>query len=236
MKVLIYGGRGGLGSALVSHFKKEGGCHVISVDLFANDTADENVTVDPKDDVVVQEQKILESVGKLLGAEKLDAILNMAGGWAGGSSGSEDMVKNADLMWKQSVWSSAITARLAHKFLATGGLVVLPGAEPAQSADGTPGMIGYGMAKAAVHQLTRSLAADPTLPEGTRVYSTLPITLDTPMNRKFMPDADHSAWTPLSFVAELMHKWTSDPTSRPAKNGALVVLKTTNGKTELKLL
>ena len=77
------------------------------------------------------------------------------GGWAGGSSGSEDMVKNADLMWKQSVWSSAITARLAHKFLATGGLVVLPGAEPAQSVDGTPGMIGYGMAKAAVHQLTR---------------------------------------------------------------------------------
>ena len=77
------------------------------------------------------------------------------GGWAGGTSGSEDMVKNADLMWKQSVWSSAITARLAHKFLATGGLVVLPGAEPAQSVDGTPGMIGYGMAKAAVHQLTR---------------------------------------------------------------------------------
>ena len=62
--------------------------------------------------------------------------------------------------------------------------------------------------------LPRSLAADPTLPDGTRVYSTLPITLDTPMNRKFMPDADHSAWTPLSFVAELMHKWTSDPTSR----------------------
>ena len=52
---------------------------MISVDLFANDTADENVTVDPKDDVVVQEQKILESVGRLLGAEKLDAILNMAG-------------------------------------------------------------------------------------------------------------------------------------------------------------
>ena len=52
---------------------------MISVDLFANDTADENVTVDPKDDVVVQEQKILESVGKLHGAEKLDAILNMAG-------------------------------------------------------------------------------------------------------------------------------------------------------------
>ena len=64
------------------------------------------------------------------------------------------MVKNADLMWKQSVWSSLITARLAAKFLAEDSLVVLPGAQPAQ-AGGTPGMIGYGMAKAAVHQLTK---------------------------------------------------------------------------------
>ena len=144
------------------------------------------------------------------------------------------MVKNADLMWKQSVWSSAITARLAAKYLAPEGLVVLPGAEPAQA--GTPGMIGYGMAKAAVHQLTRSMASDPSLPEGTRVYATLPITLDTPMNRKFMPDADTSTWTPLSFIAQLMFKWASDKASRPDKNGSLVVLKTTKGVTELKMV
>ena len=28
------------------------------------------------------------------------------------------------------------------------------------------------------------------------------VTLDTPMNRKWMPDADQTAWTPLEFVAE----------------------------------
>ena len=144
------------------------------------------------------------------------------------------MVKNADLMWKQSVWSSAITARLAAKYLTADGLVVLPGAEPAQA--GTPGMIGYGMAKAAVHQLTKSMASDPSLPAGTRVYATLPITLDTPMNRKFMPDADTTTWTPLSFIAQLMYKWASDRSSRPEKNGSLVVLKTTNGVTELKMV
>ncbi len=54
-------------------------------------------------------------------------------------------------MWKQSVWSSAISASLASAHLAEGGLLVLPGARPA--AGGTPGMIGYGMAKAAVHQV-----------------------------------------------------------------------------------
>ena len=56
------------------------GCTVISVDLFANDTADINVTVDPKDDVTVQEQKILQQVETALQAgTKLDAIFNMAG-------------------------------------------------------------------------------------------------------------------------------------------------------------
>ena len=64
-------------------------------------------------------------------------------------------------------------------------------------------MIGYGMAKAAVHQLCKSLA-DPQggLPKDSSVLSILPITLDTPMNRKWMPKADTSTWTPLEFVAE----------------------------------
>ena len=52
-------------------------------------------------------------------------------------------------------------------------------------------MIGYGMAKAAIHQLVKSLS-DPDksgLPEGTFTAAILPITLDTPMNRKWMPKA-----------------------------------------------
>ena len=51
-------------------------------------------------------------------------------------------------------------------------------------------MIGYGLAKAAVHQMTSSLAQEGGgLPTGATVHSILPITLDTPMNRKWMPDA-----------------------------------------------
>ena len=52
-------------------------------------------------------------------------------------------------------------------------------------------MIGYGMAKAAIHQLVKSLAdsAKSGLPEGTFAAAILPITLDTPMNRKWMPKA-----------------------------------------------
>ncbi len=46
------------------------------------------------------------------------------------------------------------------------------------------GMMGYGMAKAAVHQLVKSLGEQGSgLPDGTCALGILPVTLDTPMNR-----------------------------------------------------
>ena len=125
-------------------------------------------------------------------------------------------------MWKQSVWSSSISAALAAKHLKVGGCLVLPGAKPALG--GTAGMMGYGMAKAAVHQLTKSLG-DPKsgLPENATALALLPITLDTPMNRKWMPKADTSTWTSLDFVAELLFGWASSNSERPP-SGSLVQL------------
>jgi dihydropteridine reductase len=151
------------------------------------------VLVNPNDDWVKQESTVKTGVAGFLEGEKIDAVLNMAGGWAGGAADSADFIKNADLMWKQSVWSSGISAALAAHHLKPGGCIVLPGAKPAIG--GTPGMIGYGMAKAAVHQLVKSLASPKSgLPEGAFCAGLLPITLDTPMNRKFMPKADTSNW------------------------------------------
>lgn len=104
-------------------------------------------------------------------------------------------------MWRQSVWSSVIAASVAAQYLKEGGMVSLPGAKPALGP--TPGMVGYGMAKAAVHQLTKSLSGENSgLPPNSLAVSILPVTLDTPMNRKWMADADKSTWTPLEFVAE----------------------------------
>lgn len=104
-------------------------------------------------------------------------------------------------MWKQSVWSSLISSSLAAAHLKDGGLLTLTGAKAAL--EPTPGMIGYGMAKAAVHHLTKSLGkSNGGLAKNAAALAILPITLDTPMNRKWMPKADFSTWTPLEFVAE----------------------------------
>ncbi len=168
-----------------------------------------------------------------LGAEKLRAILCVAGGWGGGSAASEDLVQVTELMFKQSVWTSVVSAQVAAHHLAPGGTLVLTGALAALQ--GTPGMIGYGMAKvsqgcfflcvffvfwsgsqrvstsyqphdqlqSAVHHLVASLAqADSGMPADSVAVGILPVTLDTPMNRKYMPAADHSSWTPLETLTQ----------------------------------
>lgn len=165
-----------------------------------NDKADANIVVQKDADFVAQEAHILQGVASALNGQKLDAVVCVAGGWAGGNA-EKDLAKNTDLMIKQSVWTSVISATVAANHLKESGLLVLTGAKPALA--GTSGMIGYGMAKAAVHQLTKSLSQKGSgLPDNSLAVAILPITLDTPMNRKWMPNGDFATWTPLEFVAE----------------------------------
>ncbi|XP_076242310.1 dihydropteridine reductase isoform X2 [Calliopsis andreniformis] len=195
-----------------------------------NEQADANVIVKSENNWQEQEVDILKQISNILNEDKLDGVICVAGGWAGGNAAHKDFIKNSDLMWKQSVWSSAIAATIAAHHLKEGGFLSLTGAKAALAE--TPGMIGYGMAKAAVHQLTKSLAAKGSgLPKNSLVSAILPVTLDTPMNRKWMPNADTSSWTPLEFVADLFWKWSQNQ-DRPA-TGSLLQLITKDNKTEL---
>lgn len=74
---------------------------------------------------------MLEGVANALDGQTLDAVLCVAGGWAGGNAAHADFIKNSDLMWKQSVWSSALASAVASKHLKEGGLLTLTGAQPA---------------------------------------------------------------------------------------------------------
>jgi len=227
-RVVVYGGRGALGSTVVSLFKRSS-YWVCNIDMKENTEADHNIIV-AGDSWIQQEGNVCGEVSKVLGDDKLDAVLCFAGGWAGGSPGSKDFIKNAEQMWKSSVWPASITAKLGCDHLKEGGTLVLPGAQPATK--GTPSMAGYGMAKAAVHQLVSSLAGPKSgMPINSLSVAILPNTLDTPMNRKWMPKADTSTWTPLDFVAELMLKWTRNE-ERPT-NGSLVSLVTEEGITSV---
>ncbi|XP_032043329.1 dihydropteridine reductase isoform X1 [Aythya fuligula] len=135
-RVLVYGGRGALGSQCVQYFKARN-WWVASIDLAENEDANANVVVRTTESFPEQAEQVTAEIGKLLGEEKVDAILCVAGGWAGGSAKAKSLYKNCDLMWKQSVWTSTISSHLATKHLKEGGLLTLTGAQAALS--GTPG-------------------------------------------------------------------------------------------------
>lgn len=109
-----------------------------------------------------QESAILNQLQGLLSTNQLDAVICVAGrllrcvsgklklnkifimiqfsiflgGWAGGNA-SKDLAKNSELMWKQSVWSSTISAAIGSRFLKPGGVLTLTGADAALNASTT---------------------------------------------------------------------------------------------------
>ncbi|SAL95353.1 hypothetical protein [Absidia glauca] len=196
----IYGGAGGLGRSLVTYFKSKG-FRVINIDLVENKEAEVNSLIDVNHSLAEQGQQIKQSLDSILGGTKLAGLFCVAGGWAGGNAASKAFLDSAELMVKQSVNSSLVASYIAAHYLQTGGLLSLTGALAAL--DATPGMIGYGVAKAAVHHLTQDLAANNGgLPQDAKVITLCPVTIDTPMNRQFMPDADFSTWTSPDDIAK----------------------------------
>ena len=62
---------------------------MLSVDLAPNEDADANVVVTELDNWVKQSEMVQAKVDELLSGNKLDAILCVAGGWAGGNASSK---------------------------------------------------------------------------------------------------------------------------------------------------
>jgi NAD(P)-dependent dehydrogenase (short-subunit alcohol dehydrogenase family) len=97
------------------------------------------------------------------------------------------------------------------------GSIVNVGANAAVRA--AAGMGPYAAAKAGVHRLTEALAEE-LRPSGVRVNAVLPSIIDTPTNRRDMPDADRSAWVAPEDLARVILFLASAEAN--AVNGALV--------------
>jgi len=63
-----------------------------SIDLAANEEATANIIVNPADTWVDQGKAVAEKVAEVLEGNKVDAVLCVAGGWAGGNASSKGML------------------------------------------------------------------------------------------------------------------------------------------------
>lgn len=71
---------------------------VLNVDLNSNEAADANVlaSIGAKE-LSEQSELVLKGCAELLADSKVDAVISVAGGWAGGNADSADFLKNVDL-------------------------------------------------------------------------------------------------------------------------------------------
>ncbi|HMI84406.1 MAG TPA: SDR family oxidoreductase [Polyangiaceae bacterium] len=148
---------------------------------------------------------------------RVHAIALAAGGYAGAkldaltASGLEQML---DVNFKTATYALAAFATK----LGTGSAAVVVGS---QSFEGAANMAAYAASKAAVVSLARSAALE-WKPRGVRVNAVLPDVIDTPANRRAMPDADVSRWAKPEQVAEVIVWLCSRAASAVSGNAILV--------------
>ena len=62
--------------------------------MHPNDNADANILIEPTSTWVDQEASVAKKMAELLDGDKLDAVLCVAGGWAGGNAASKGTLYN----------------------------------------------------------------------------------------------------------------------------------------------
>ncbi|MFC4595776.1 SDR family NAD(P)-dependent oxidoreductase [Sphingobium tyrosinilyticum] len=187
-KFIVTGGFGALGHAVCAELKERGGI-VAVIDIAPRPAAFDGIVaagVDLADEAAV-DAAFADIVQQLGG---VDGLVNVAGGflWETVADGS---VESWDRMYRMNVRTAAISCRSALPHLTAGGAIVNVGA--AAAANVATGMAPYAASKAGVMALTEGLA-DELKGKGIRVNCVLPTIIDTPINRKDMPEADFSTW------------------------------------------
>jgi len=221
--VIVTGGTGGLGGAVVRAFLASGD-RVVVPWIVAHES--ERMKQHFADALQAQQLTLIEAdIAELDGARSvanaasdLAVLVNGAGGFAAGAHHETDL-RVWDHLFRLNVRTAAsMTHAALPVFLARrGGAIVNVAANAAL--DPPAGLGAYVASKAALVAFTRSLARE-VADKGVRVNAVLPTTIDTPANRAAMPDANFSLWTTPEQIAAVIHWLASD--AAIAVRGALV--------------
>jgi NAD(P)-dependent dehydrogenase (short-subunit alcohol dehydrogenase family) len=200
--VLITGANGGLGSSITRSFLATGAAVTgVSNKISAAEFPQPNFTAIPADLTkasVVND--VVRSVVKQAG--RLDILIHVLGGFAGGKS----IADTDDATWEQMRdlnLSSAfyvLRAAIPHLRKSGNGRIVAIGSLAA--VEPHAGLGAYVTFKSALVSLVRTVALE-NRDAGVTANIILPDTMDTPGNRKEMPDADPGKWVATQDVAEL---------------------------------
>ena len=203
--VLITGAVGALGSAVVEAFRATGAT-VVGTDVIEIDDEDSSLTSDEVDTFIQADMTDPDGAERVIAStvemhDRVDALVNIAGTWMGGSPIEETEVGTFDALFDINLKTMFLASKFALPHLQnSSGSIVSVSAR--SSLEGGSGDGIYRASKAGVRLLTESIAEEN---RGTvRANAIMPSIIDTPMNREMMPDADHDSWVDPGDIAEVI--------------------------------
>ena len=201
MKVVITGGTGALGTAVVSHALEQG--FEVVVPEFTSSVPGAWPFASDVDLRTGMDLTNVAAVDALYGSvEDLWASVHCAGGFAWGSIEDVPYAR----MWAMNAQTAFLCSRAAVRRLKAqgrGGRLVSVASRQALHPMLGANTVAYTMSKAAVAAMTASLAAE-VGSDGILVNAVAPGILDTSANREAMPEADSSAWVSPEALARVI--------------------------------
>lgn len=214
--VIVTGGTGGLGSAVVERLLADGwrvvapwiveaelervqvreGLELIKADLFDAESV-ETVVARATDDA----------------GAPLHGVVNLVGGFAAGGRVHETPLDEFETQFRLNLRATYLVVHAALPALidAAGGSIVCVGTRAALQP--FKGAAGYISSKAAVIAFANAVAVE-YKDDRIRCNTILPSVIDTPANRAAMPGADHDKWVmPREIAGVIAHLLSPDSTA-----------------------
>jgi NAD(P)-dependent dehydrogenase (short-subunit alcohol dehydrogenase family) len=207
--VLVTGANGGLGAYVTQAFLDAGATVVgSSRKIQQSDFKSSNFTAMPAEISAAESAKnLVAQVVARFG--RIDVLAHTVGAFAGGQSIAETddatFKKMLDLNFNSAFYLLRAAVPAIRK--AGNGRIIAIGSRAA--VDPGPGVGAYSASKAALVSLIRTVAAE-NKDAGVTANVILPGTIDTPTNRKAIPNADISKWVQPANIASLIVWLASD--------------------------
>ena len=209
---IITGASGNMGQAVVKKFIDEG--YKVIGTIIPNDPVPMDFPADKLERVVVDlmneedSAKFINNVISKYGS--VDAAVLTVGGFAIGSiaeTKASDIARQHKLNFETAY--NVAKPVFVQMMKQNSGRIFIIGSKPGLEAKNGKGMVAYGLAKSLIFRLAELMNDEA---KGTNVVTSVivPSTIDTPQNRKAMPDADPSKWVKPEAIADVIHFYCTD--------------------------
>ncbi len=209
---IVTGASGNMGQAVIKKFIDEG--YKVVGTIIPNDPVPIEFPEDKLEKVVVDlmneddSEKFVTNIISKYGS--VDAAVLTVGGFAMGSV-AETKTSDIAKQYKLNFETAYNTARpiFVQMLKQNSGRIFIIGSRPGLDAKSGKGMVAYGLAKSLIFRLAE-LMNDEAKGKNVVTAVVVPSTIDTPQNRKSMPDADPSKWVKPEAIADAIYFYCTD--------------------------